>query len=62
MSTFALSDRAIIQNVINTAKEGKKKAEPKKKETKPKIGVYRPGSWMSKAKNKFKVCVNIFHL
>lgn len=52
--------RAIIQNVIMAAKEGKKKPEPKKEKTKPKIGVYRPGSWMSKAKNKFKMSDEAF--
>ena len=50
--------RAIIQNVINAAKENKKK-EPNKEEPKSKLGVYRPGSWMSRAKKKeeFKVGV-----
>ena len=49
--------RAIIQNVILAAKEVKKK-EPEKEETKPKLGAYRPGSWMQRAKKKtqFKVC------
>jgi len=43
--------RAIIQNVILAAKEVKKK-EPEKEETKPKLGAYRPGSWMQRAKKK----------
>jgi len=53
--------RAIIQNVILAAKEVKKK-EPEKEETKPKLGAYRPGSWMQRAKKKtqFKITEEAF--